>query len=330
MAAPRFLPLEHVVYAQAEQVSPNIRRVIAENPNKFTYTGTGTYLVGRGDVVVVDPGPRLDSHRDALRAALDGERVAAVLVTHCHADHSPLATWMRDEWGAPTYAFGPHPEPDPQWEALGVDAPDPDTADTDASDPGTAAPAERDPVEMEESTDFAFAPDHAVVDGEVLELAGFTFTAVHTPGHTSNHTCWAFAEERTLFSGDHIMGWSTTVVSPPDGDMAAYIASLRKVAERGDAVLWPTHGPARTDAAEYVPALVEHRLQREAAVLAAVRDGLASIRDIVELLYVDTRRELHKAARRSVWGHMIKLVDDGAVTTADGTPPGIQSIYIPA
>ena len=124
---------------------------------------------------------------------------------------------------------------------------------------------------MEESTDFAFAPTHAVADGEVVSVAGLTFTAVHTPGHTSNHTCWALAEERALFTGDHIMGWSTTVVSPPDGDMAAYIESLRKVAARDDSVLWPTHGPPRHDAREYVPALVEHRLQREAAVLAAVQ-----------------------------------------------------------
>lgn len=324
MAAPQFLPLDDVVYGQPEHVSPLIRRVIADNANKFTYRGTGTYLVGRGDVVVIDPGPRLDSHRDALHAALDGERVVGVLITHCHADHSPLAAWVRNEWGVDTFGFGPHPPPDPAWEELGVDAPDPD----DAAEP-ERDPVEK-PVEMEESTDFAFEPTVAVADGQVVELAGMTFTAVHTPGHTSNHLCWGFAEERSLFTGDHIMGWSTTVVSPPDGDMAAYIASLEKVAARDDEVLWPTHGPPRRDARTYVPALVEHRLQREAAVLAAVRDGCSSIRDIVELLYVATPRPLHKAARRSVWGHMIKLVDDGAVTTVDAGPPGIQSTYIPA
>ena len=318
MAAPVFLPLDDVVYGEAEPVSPLIRRVIAENPSKFTYRGTGTYIVGHGDVVVIDPGPRLDSHRDALVAALAGERVAAILVTHCHADHSPLATWLRDETGAPTYAWGPHPRPDPEWEALGVEPPEPDDE-----------PSTKDPVEMEESTDFAFTPSRAVDDGEVVSVAGVTFTAVHTPGHTSNHTCWALAEEQALFTGDHIMGWSTTVVSPPDGDMAAYIESLRKVAARDDSVLWPTHGPPRHDAREYVPALVEHRLQREAAVLAAVQAGRTSIRDIVELLYVDVRRELHKPARRSVWGHMIKLVADGQVTTADRTRPGLTSEYLP-
>jgi glyoxylase-like metal-dependent hydrolase (beta-lactamase superfamily II) len=324
VAAPKFLPLDDVVYGRPEQVSPLIRRVIADNANKFTYRGTGTYIVGHGDVVVIDPGPRLDSHRDALRDALDGERVAAILVTHCHADHSPLATWLHDETGAPTHGFGPHPEPDPAWEALGVDAPDPDDERDSDGEP------KRDPVEMEESTDYAFTPTVPVADGEVVEIAGMTFTAVHTPGHTSNHLCWGFAEERSLFSGDHIMGWSTTVVSPPDGDMAAYIASLEKIAARDDEVVWPTHGPPRRDAQEYVPALVEHRLQREAAVLDAVRAGRSSIRDIVELLYVETPRPLHKAARRSVWGHMIKLVGDGAVTTADAGPPGIQSVYVPA
>ncbi len=323
MAAPVFLPLDDVSYGTPEAVSPLIRRVIAENPSKFTYRGTGTYLVGHGDVVVIDPGPRLDSHRDALTAALAGERVAAILVTHCHSDHSPLATWLSAETGAPTYGFGSHPVPDPAWEALGVDAPD---ADDDASEERV----ERDPVEMEESTDYAFTPTDHVVDGEVVRAGGLTFTAVHTPGHTSNHLCWALAEERALFTGDHIMGWSTTVVSPPDGDMAHYIASLRKVADRDDEVLWPTHGPPRHDAQEYVPALVAHRLQREAAVLDAVRTGRSSIRDIVELLYVETPRTLHKAARRSVWGHMIKLVGDGEITTDDGGPPGIQSLYVPA
>jgi glyoxylase-like metal-dependent hydrolase (beta-lactamase superfamily II) len=324
VAAPVFLPLDDVVYGEAEPVSPLIRRVIAENPSKFTYRGTGTYLVGHGDVVVIDPGPRLDSHRDALMAALAGERVAAILVTHCHADHSPLASWLRDENGAPTYAWGPHPQPDPEWEALGVEPPD-DDPDDDAGE----APSE-DPIEMEESTDFAFAPTHAVADGEVVSAAGLTFTAVHTPGHTSNHTCWALAEEQALFTGDHIMGWSTTVVSPPDGDMAAYIESLRKVAARDDSVLWPTHGPPRHDARDYVPALVEHRLQREAAVLAAVQAGRTSIRDIVELLYADVRRELHKPARRSVWGHMIKLVHEGQVQTAHNGRPGLTTEYLPA
>jgi glyoxylase-like metal-dependent hydrolase (beta-lactamase superfamily II) len=323
VAAPQFLPLDDVVYGVPEQVSPLIRRVIAENPSKFTYRGTGTYLVGHGDVVVIDPGPNLDSHRDALRAALTGERVAAILVTHCHADHSPLAAWLREETGAPTYGFGPHPQPDPRWEELGHEPPHPDDEPHDASGGASA----QQPIVMEESTDLAFDPTRRVADGEVVETAGLTFTAVHTPGHTSNHVCWAMAEERALFSGDHIMGWSTTVVSPPDGDMGDYIASLRRIAMREDDVLWPTHGPPRRDAREYVPALVEHRLQREAAVLRAVRDGRATIREIVESLYVDTPRTLHAAARRSVWGHMLELLARGEVEVEGSDGPAITARY---
>lgn len=307
MTAPEFRVLDDVEYGVVEQVSPLIRRVIAENPSKFTYRGTGTYIVGRGDVVVIDPGPRLDSHRDALAAALAGQRVQAILVTHCHSDHSPLAAWLSGETGAPTFGFGPHPRPEPGSEP--IEPPD-------------------DGVEIEESTDHDFVPDEAVVDGElVVATDQLTMGAVHTPGHTSNHTCWSLAEESTLFTGDHVMGWSTTVVSPPDGDMAAYIDSLRRVAGRGDAMLWPTHGPPRDDGRTYVGALVEHRLERERGVLSAVRDGCDSIPVIVARLYADVREELHKPAGRSVWAHLVKLVDDGRVVVDGGGVPALDARY---
>ena len=306
MTTPEFQSLDDVEYGRVEQVSPLIRRVIADNPSKFTYRGTGTYIVGHGDVVVIDPGPQLDSHRDALASALEGESVRAILVTHCHADHSPLAAWLRAESGAPTITFGPHPRPDP------ADLP----------------PKDDDEVEMEESTDFDFVPDEAAVDGDVVVTGGgLTMTAVHTPGHTSNHMCWSLAEERALFTGDHVMGWSTTVVSPPDGDMAAYMTSLRRVAERGDDVLWPTHGPARTDAASYVQALVDHRVERERGVLDAVRSGRSTVPEIVELLYADVREELHKPAGRSVWGHLVKLHDDGMVEIEGSGPPTLDDVF---
>lgn len=302
-----FRTLDDVTYGTVEQVSPLIRRVIAENPSKFTYRGTGTYIVGHGDVVVIDPGPRLDSHRDALAASLAGERVRAILVTHCHADHSPLAAWLRDETGAPTFAFGPHPRPEPGTEP--VEPPD-------------------DGVEIEESTDHDFVPTDAVVDGDiVVATSELTMRAVHTPGHTSNHTCWTLAEESALFTGDHVMGWSTTVVSPPDGDMGAYIDSLRRVAARADSMLWPTHGPPRDDGRSYVEALVEHRLERERGVLDAVRSGRGSIPEIVGLLYANVREELHKPAGRSVWAHLAKLVAEGAVVVEDGSVPGLDSVY---
>jgi glyoxylase-like metal-dependent hydrolase (beta-lactamase superfamily II) len=316
VTSPSFRTLDDVHYGRVEQVTPLIRRVIAENPSKFTYRGTGTYILGHGDVVVIDPGPRLDSHRDALAAALAGERVRAILVTHCHSDHSPLAAWVHAETGAPTYAFGPHPLPDPQWRALAED------------DPPAAAADDDKPTEIEEAIDFEFAPTVAVADGDrVPGTPGLTLSAVHTPGHTSNHVCWAMGEERALFTGDHVMGWSTTVVSPPDGDMADYIASLRKVAARDDAVLWPTHGPARDDAGEYVAALVDHRLDRERGVLAALEGGLATVAEIVALLYAGVRPDLHKAAGMSVWSHLLKLVDDGQVEVEGSGPPALRARY---
>ncbi|MGI9053613.1 MAG: MBL fold metallo-hydrolase [Ilumatobacteraceae bacterium] len=305
---PEFGTLDDVVYGRVERVGPMLRRVIAENPSKFTYRGTGTYLVGEGDVAVIDPGPMLDAHRDAIAAAIAGERVTAICVTHCHADHSPLAAWLREETGAPTIAFGPHPPP-------------PDH-ETDATD---------DTVKVEESVDLAFEPDLRVTDGAVAATgAGWTLRAVHTPGHTSNHTCFAFEEQAVLFPGDHVMGWSTTVVSPPDGDMATYVESLRNVAGRsGDRTYWPTHGPAIESPQRYVDALVAHRLDRERQVLAAVRGGLADIPAIVASLYAGVDERLHEPARRTVLAHLIKLSADGEVRT-DTPDPQIASRYDPA
>ena len=286
MTAIPFVRLDDPDYGMAVPVSPLIRRVIANNPSKYTYHGTGTYIVGRGEVAVIDPGPNLDSHRDALREALIGERVTAIVVTHCHADHSPLAAWLSEWTGAPTIGFGPH---------------------------GEVGPLEAD-TKLEESIDVDFTPDVAVADGDEMATgAGWTLRAVHTPGHTSNHLCVSLTEESALFTGDHVMGWSTTVVSPPDGDMAAYIDSLHKVAGRRDAVLWPTHGAPVTEPGPFLQAYIEHRLLREAAVLAAVRAGTTRISDIVRLLYADVREELHKPAGRSVLAHLVKLGDEGRV-----------------
>jgi glyoxylase-like metal-dependent hydrolase (beta-lactamase superfamily II) len=331
MAVPTYRSLDPdaVEYGRVDQVSPLIRRVIAKNPSKFTYLGTGTYVIGHGDVVVVDPGPRLDSHRDALAAALATERVRAILITHCHADHSPLAAWLSEQTGAPTIAYGPHPRPSEEE----LNDPDPDSSLSSASetDTGTVetepAPVEVE-VEVEETTDYDFVPTIAVADGDVaFEGFGLTIRAVYTPGHTSNHTCFAFEEESALFTGDHVMGWSTTVVSAPDGDMAAYIESLRKVAARADAMLWPTHGPPREDGVEYVQALIAHRLQREAQIMEMLAAGHHRIADIVEVLYADVRKELHKPARRSVQSHLIKLVNEGAVAVADGGRALLASQY---
>jgi glyoxylase-like metal-dependent hydrolase (beta-lactamase superfamily II) len=309
MTGPQFQPLDGVVYGRVDQVASMLRRVIAENPSKFTYRGTGTYIVGTGQVAVVDPGPDLDAHRDAVHAALAGDTVTAILVTHCHADHSPLAAWLRAETGAPTYAFGPHPPPDP-------------------ADEEELAEEIAEGVKIEESIDLAFEPDVRVGDGEVAASGpGWTITGVHTPGHTSNHMCWAFAEEGVLFPGDHVMGWSTTVVSPPDGDMTAYVDSLRKVAGRADRTYWPTHGPAIPKPQLYVDALVAHRVERQRQVLDAVRGGLTQIPAIVAVLYADVDEKLHKPAGRSVLAHLVKLVDAGSIVVTDGDRPRLSSHY---
>ena len=289
-------------YGEAEVVSPLVRRVLAENPSKYSYVGTGTYVVGHGDVAVIDPGPAIDSHRRAMEAALDGERVIAILVTHCHADHSPLAAWLRDATGAPTYAFGPH----------------------------GAMPDVEEGAEVEEAIDLAFTPDVALRDGEVVRGPGWTIEAVHTPGHTSNHLCYALAEERTLFTGDHVMGWSTTVVAPPDGDMAAYVASLRKLLARPqDEIYRPTHGGPVEHPRPFVEAYLAHRLDREAEVLRLVREGVGAIADIVAVLYADVREELHAPAARSVLAHLLKLEQEGTVAQSVRNDPPSTSTWAP-
>lgn len=312
-----FVTLADPRYGEVVQVAPMIRRVIANNPSKFTYHGTGTYIVGEGDVAVVDPGPALDSHRDALAAALAGSRVTAILVTHCHNDHSPLAAWLRQHTGAPTVAFGPHIV-DPHWVD---DAPPEEPDETDGAD-GAA--------KVEEALDLAFDPAVRVADGDVAAAGdGWTLRALHTPGHTSNHLCFWMDEQRALFSGDHIMGWSTTVIAPPDGDMRDYFASLQRVRTLDPAVLWPTHGAPVTEVPSFVDAFVQHRLEREAAVLAAVRDGVELVPDIVARLYAGVDQKLHRAAGRSVLAHLIKLLADGLVSF-DGTQPGVTTSYHPS
>ena len=319
------------VYGEAEEILPGVVRVIAANPSKFTYHGTGTYIVGGRDVAVIDPGPALDAHRDALAAALAGCTVRAVLVTHCHADHSPLAAWLTAETGAPTFAYGPHGTGAADWE-IGALPDDfgrrPRTAGDDTSVDNGGEP------KVEESTDLDFAPDVEVRTGdEVVVDADWRLEAVHTPGHTSNHTCFALRARdgrRVLFTGDHVMGWSTTVVSPPHGDKAAYKDSLRKVAGRRDDVAVPNPGAPIVAPGRYVGQLVDHRLERERQVLDAVRRGRSTIPEMVTELYADVRIELHRPAGASVLGHLVKLVDDGVVVVEDGRGrPRLDTSYRP-
>ena len=284
-------------YGRPDQVSPLIRRIVARNPGPFTFTGTGTYLVGRGEVAVIDPGPDLPEHLDAITRALDGERIAAIAITHTHLDHSPLAAPLAQMSGAPVW--------------------------------GLAAPQTQDTaVRLDEGHDRSFRPDRQVRDGERVTGPGWTLEAVATPGHASNHVCWALIEENALFSGDHVMGWSTTVVSPPDGDMGAYYASLDKVAARRFERLWPTHGPPVVEVAPFLEAYKAHRLAREAQILAQLAQGRERIAEIVPVIYADVDPRLHPAAAHSVLAHLIHLAASGQVF-CEG-PAGPDSLYRPA
>lgn len=284
-------------YGACDQVSPLIRRVVANNPGPFTYLGTATFIIGKGEVAVIDPGPDLPEHLDALMAALEGETVTHILVTHHHSDHSPLARPLQEKTGAKIYGCP------------------------------VVVPAAQSSVITEAGADFGFKPDIEICGGgAVFEGPGWTLEAVATPGHTSNHICFALKEENALFSGDHIMGWSTTVVSPPDGDMTAYMASLEKVKAQAYDVLWPTHGPPVREVTPFIEAYIAHRRAREAQVLKALGEGHGRIKDMIPSLYAETDKRLWPAAARSVLGHMIDLVRRGVVTTADAEP-GLDSEY---
>lgn len=281
-------------YGRADQVSPLIRRVIANNPGPFTFTGTGTYIVGRGEVAVIDPGPDLPDHLEALLAATQGERVTHILATHTHVDHTPLTAALARETGA-----------------VVLGRPAPSVAESS--------------IRLDEKHDQQFRPRVVVADGQRIEGPGWTLEALATPGHASNHVCYALREENALFSGDHVMGWSTTVISPPDGDMGAYYASLDKVAAVGFSTLWPTHGPPITEVAAFLAAYKAHRLERERQIIDQLAAGHGRIRDIVPVIYADVDPRLHPAAAHSVLAHMIDMTRRGVVAT-DGAP-GPDSEY---
>lgn len=295
-------PLRHVRDLRTQPgrtdiVSPMIRRVVADNPGPFTYLGTGTYIVGSERVAVIDPGPRDEAHVDALVHALRGETVEAILVTHTHGDHSPATALLRARGiDAPVYGFGPHPLSREDEERL------------DAKE-----------GKVEERADVDFVPDERVTTGDVIRGHGWTFDVLHTPGHISNHLCFGLREEKALFSGDHVMGWSTTIIPPPDGSIADYLASLQLVLARRDEILWPTHGPPVRYPHGYVESLYRHRLEREQQVLDVLARGPRTIPQMVRVMYKGYPKELFKPAGRSVWAQLLKLVDEGRVV-ADGEP----------
>jgi glyoxylase-like metal-dependent hydrolase (beta-lactamase superfamily II) len=282
-------------YGRLEPVAPGIRRIVAHNPSPFTFKGTGTYVIGEGEVGVIDPGPDQGEHVAALLAGLAGEHVTHILVTHTHRDHSPAAKPLKAATNAKTYGFGPH------------------------------AGGHRGEAGIEEGGDWDFVPDIVVQDGDEIIGANWRCEAVHTPGHTSNHLCFALPEKGVLFSGDHVMGWSTSVIAPPDGDMSAYMGSLDKLLGRRDRVYWPTHGPAITAAQPHVRAFIAHRREREAGILDCLASGPQSIEAIVARLYIGLAPGLERAAGRSVHAHLLDLITRGIVT-AEG-PPSLAAVY---
>ena len=289
-------------YGRVDRVSPLIRRVIADNPGPFTFTGTGTYIVGHdtpgAGVAVIDPGPLDDAHLKALLAAVEGQRVSHVLVTHTHRDHAPLARPFAEATGATVLAA------QPPLRSVHASAP------------------------LDEDEDETFLPDVVLTGGERLEGDGWTLEAVATPGHASNHMAFALPDENALFSGDHVMGWSTSVVAPPDGDMTAYMASLDAVIARDFSTLWPTHGAPVTEVAPFLSAYRAHRLGREAQVMARLAAGDRTIAVMVPTLYAAVDRRLWPAASLSVWAHLIALVEAGRVVAEP--EPSLQAIYRPA
>ena len=315
MAGPQFVIDFEPRYGEMVDVSPLLRRLVCENPSKFTFHGTGTYVIGRGDVAVVDPGPRDDAHVESLLQALDGERVRHILITHTHGDHSPAATALADATGAPVLGFGAHPE---AAVGEGEDRDDDEDDDEDEPDDDREPSGEETPeFQAKHAPDVDFDPETRLAHGDVVEGPGYTVEALHTPGHISNHLCFALAEEHAVLTGDHVMGWSTTIIPPPDGDIGAYLRSLQLLLDRpDDQVLYPTHGAPVHDPRPFVQALLDHRLMREQAILGQLAEGPRSAREIVAVLYADVRKELHKPAARSVLSHLRKLHDDAMVETA--------------
>ncbi len=287
-------------YGILQEIGPGIRRALAPNPGPFTLYGTGTYVIGSGRVAVVDPGPSIEEHIEAIVRGLEGETITHILVTHTHLDHSPGSALLQGFTDAPTYGFGPHGSGRAGGERR-IEA-------------TIAGPSE-------EGADFDFTPDIEVRDGDIIDCGDFAVECVHTPGHTSNHVCYRlrpFAENGGgLFCGDHIMGWSTTIVSPPDGDMGAYIGSLQRLLEDDDRVCWPTHGAPIDDPKARIEALIHHRRRREREIVDCLRQGIDTIPEMVRHIYRRLPVAMHRAAARSVLASIVHLIEQGAVEGPD-------------
>lgn len=277
---------QEITIAASERVSPLVRRVTAPNAGPFTHTGTCSYIVGRGDVAIIDPGPDDPRHIDALLAAVKGERVRALMVTHTHRDHSPAARRLKEATGATIAGCAAYvPAPDMAVTGPGLDA----------------------------AHDTAYAPDEALKEGARLGLGEATIVTLETPGHTANHLCFSLLEEKALFTGDHIMAWSTTVIAPPDGSMTDYMAQVRRLLGRDDAIYWPGHGEPVRAPQRYLRALVHHRRAREVAILDRLKAGDETIAAMVAWIYESVDKRLHPAAALTVFAHLEDLIARGLV-----------------
>ena len=272
-------------YGIIERLTPLVRRIVAPNPGPFTFKGTGTYIIGKGEVAVIDPGPALEQHVEALLSGLEGEKITHQLITHTHLDHSPAAKLLKERTGALTYGYGPH----------------------------GSGKFERG-VKVEEGGDLEFTPDVFVSHGDLIEGLNWSFECLHTPGHTSNHICYAFKEENSLFPGDHVMGWSTTVISPPDGDMHAYIQSLRTLITRDENTYYPTHGAPIENPMSFVRGLISHRKMREGQIVSLLKKSDTTIPNMVNKMYKELDKRLIPAAQRSVFAHIIDLSERGKIS----------------
>jgi len=281
-------------YGEITKISPLIRRLVAPNPSPFTFHGTGTYIIGKNQIALIDPGPAIASHIQALEKFLETVAVSHILVTHNHVDHSPAARPLKLVTGAEIYAFDVSGQVD---------------IDNHA----------------EEGRDRDFKPDHILKDGDIIDGDGWTIETVHTPGHLSNHLCFALLEEKALFSGDHVMGWSTSVVSQPDGNMKDYLASLERLLSRDDRIYYPTHGASIENPKPYVRALIAHRHQRESQILEVLSTGPATILQMVDIIYSDIPAYLHPAAASSLLSHLIHMVGNHQVTCQGN--PGQNSVF---
>jgi glyoxylase-like metal-dependent hydrolase (beta-lactamase superfamily II) len=279
-----------------DEVSPLLRRIIAPNPSPFTFTGTCTYIVGRGRVAIVDPGPENEEHLAAMLKAIDGETLDTILITHTHRDHSPGAIALKAATGARIIGCAPHV---------------PIMNDTSGR--------------PDASHDMNYTPDAVMSDGDIHEGDGFSIEAIHTPGHASNHLCFSIREADTILCGDHVMAWSTTVVAPPDGSMGDYMTSLEKLCARSEKHFYPGHGSPLQDPRRYMRALAHHRRMRESAIMRVVANAALTIPEIVDLVYIDLDPRLKNAAALSVLAHMEDLVARDVVDA--GGPATFEAVY---